>query len=259
MLPTKPWVLIAGAVILACSVQAQEWQHRWQLSGHPGLQLSSEGVEVVVEAGPANAIEAVLEVEGSSLGTPVAKIDQHQDGDVVTLHVDAQPYFGVRYIRLRIQAPQNIEADLRCGNGSISLNGLHGRLRLDTKAGGIRAENMDGTLEAATKSGAVRIRGRFDLLALHTQSGAIDAEVSQGSRLVSEWQIESEGGSIVIKIPPSLTAEIEARSESGEIQSVLPLVPNGFQGRNQLQGTLGTGGPTLLVWSRSGSIQLAKF
>ena len=257
-LPTKLRALIAGTVILSSSAQAQEWQHRWQLSGHPSLQLSSKGVEVVVEAGSANAIKAVLEVEGSSMGSPVAKIDQHQDGDVVNIHLDAQPYFGVRHIRLRIQVPQNLEAELRSGNGSIALHGLHGRLRLATEVGDIQADNIDGTLEAATKGGAIKIQGRFDLLNLHTQSGPIDAEVSLGSRLISEWQIESEGGSIVTKIPPSLAAEIEARSESGKIQSELPLIPKGFQSKNQVQGTLGIGGPTLLVWSRNGSILLTK-
>lgn len=256
MLPTKLWALIAGTVIFSGSVHAQEWQHRWQLSGHPSLQLSSEGVEVVVEAGSANVIEAVLEVEGSSMGTPAAKIDQHQDGDVVKIHLVAQPYFGVRYIRLRIKTPQNLEADLRSANGSIALHGLHGRIRLATEAGDIQAENMDGSLEAVTKGGAIRISGRFDLLDLHTQSGAIEAEVSLGSRLISDWQIESEGGSIVAKIPHSLAGEIEARSEGGKIQSALPLIPKGFQSKNQLQGTLGIGGPMLLVWSRSGSIRL---
>src|ERR1035438_9075303 len=117
---------------------------------------------------------------------------------------------------------------------------------------------MDGTLKAATKGGAIRIQGRFDLLDLHTQSGAIEAEVSLGSRLISDWQIESEGGSIVAKIPRSLAAEIEARSEGGKIQSDLPLIPKGFQSKNQLQGALGIGGPMLLVWSRSGSIRLTK-
>jgi len=258
MLPTKLWALAAGTVILASSVQAQEWQHRWQLSGRPSLQLSSEGVEVVVEAGPANLIEAVLEVEGSSIGTPVAKIDQHQDGDVVTIHVDAQPYLGVRYIRLRIQAPQDLDADLRSGNGSMALHGLRGRLHLATLAGDVGAENIDGSIEAATKGGAIRIQGRFDLLDLYTQSGAIDADVSLGSRILSEWRIESEDGSIVTKIPPSLALEIEARSEGGRIHSELPLILMGFQSKNQLRGTLGIGGPTLLVRSRSGSILLTN-
>jgi len=258
MLPSKLWALIAGTLMLSGSAQAQEWQHRWQLSGPPSLQLTSEGVEVVVEAGPPNVIEAVLEVEGSSVGTPVAKIDQHQDGDVVSIHMEAKPYFGARYIRLRIQAPQNLEADLRSGNGSVALHGLHGRFRLATEAGDIQADNMDGNLEAATKGGAMRIQGRFDLMDLHTQSGAINAEVSPGSRLNSEWRIESEGGSIAAKIPPSLAAEIEARSEDGKVKSELPLIPKGFQSKNQLHGTLGIGGSTLLVWSRSGSILLTN-
>jgi len=258
-LPTEMWALIAGTVILVSSVQAQEWQHRWQLSGRPSLQLSSEGVEVVVEAGPANLIEATLEVEGSSIGAPLARIDQHQDGDVVTIHVEAQPYLGVRYIRLRIQAPQDLEADLSSGNGSMALHGLRGRLRLATVTGDIEAENMDGSVEAATKGGAIRIQGRFDLLNLYTQSGAIGAEVSMGSRLLSEWQIESVGGSIVTKIPLSLAVEIEARSEGGRIHSELPLNLTGFQSKNQLRGTLGMGGPTLLVRSRSGSILLTNW
>jgi membrane protease YdiL (CAAX protease family) len=251
-------LLVAGILVLASRARAADWSHRWTLSGQPNLQLVSGGVDLIVEEGAPGAIEAQLETTGWSLGRPAAKIDQRQEGDLVIIRVETRPYVGMRYCRLLIRVPSNIEADLRPGDGSVALNGLHGRFRVATLAGGIHAEDLDGSVEITSSGGPIRIRGRFDALDLHARSGAIDAEATQGSRFLSGWRIESEDGSIRIKVPPSFAANVEARSFDGRVRSELSPVSDELQSKNQFSGRLNKGGPMFLIWSRSGTIQLVN-
>jgi len=92
-----------------------------------------------------------------------------------------------RAVRVELQVPRELRSDIRTGDGSISVEALHGETHLNTGDGRIEAESLDGTLEARTGDGRIRVRGRFDLLNLHTGDGSIDAEIASGSKMTSEW------------------------------------------------------------------------
>lgn len=251
-------VLTAG-VPATPSAQSNQWQHLWRISGHPRLQLSTEGVNVVVERGPGETIGAVLESSGWSAGKPLARIEQHQTANTVTLEIHAKPFLGVRFSRLSLRLPKDVEAELRSNSGGITLRGVDGSVRLTTDTGAVQADNFTGSLIAATNGGAVHVRGAFNGLHIYTRSGGIEAQVLPGSRPTSPWRIESEHGSMVIKLPRSLAAELDAHAGIGRIHSNLPIAANARLTPNDLQGKLNGGGEPLVIWSGSGSIQLTDF
>lgn len=245
------------SVVVAEPASASEWQHHWNVSGRPTLTVSSAGIDLIIEPGATGTIEAVLESAGTALGQPAAKVEHRTSGNSVTIDVRARRFVGVRFLRLRIRVPQNVDADLRSRSGALSVRGLQGNLRLETTSGDLEADALDGRLTVVTRTGTARLRGRFDHLYVRTRSGAIQADVLPGSKLVSDWEVQSATGSVSIRVPSSLAAEIQARTLKGEIRSDLPLVTRGGQDKESLRGELNGGGSTLLVWSNRGSIRLS--
>ncbi|HYK00238.1 MAG TPA: DUF4097 family beta strand repeat-containing protein [Thermoanaerobaculia bacterium] len=251
--------LTAGilAVVIVEAASASEWQQRWSVAGTPELAVSSTGIDLIVEPGTDGTVEAVLEADGAALGNPAAKVDHRVSGNTITIDARARPFLGARHLRLRIRVPRHIDADLRSRSGALSVRGLEGNLRLETSSGTLDADSLGGRVTVATRTGTARLSGRFDFLHVRTRSGAIQADVLPGSRLASDWEIQSASGSVSLRVPSSLAAEIQARTLKGEIRSDLPLVVRGRQDRESLRGELNGGGPTLLVWSDRGSIRLS--
>jgi hypothetical protein len=255
----RPACLMLG-ILAAVTVEAANgnvWQHRWTVSGRPTLAVSASGIEVIVEPGTDNTIDAVLESDGAALGNSAAKVDHGVTGNTIRIDARARPFLGARFLRLRIRVPREIDAEVRSRSGALSVRGLAGDLRLETRSGAINAEALDGRLMVATRAGTARLNGRFDFLNVRTRSGAIQVDVLPGSRLISDWEIQSVRGSVSLRIPSSLAAEIQARTRRGKIHSDLPLLSRGRQDKESLRGELNGGGPALLVWSDRGSISLS--
>ena len=258
--PSKISILLLAlgvAVAFAPNLAADDWQHHWNVSASPRLSVSTAGMDVIIEPGAAGAIDAVVESRGASLGSPGVTVDHHEAGGVISIEVQSRPFVGVRFSRLHLRVPQDVQAELRSGSGSLTVHGLHGRLRLETSSGEVKGDALDGNVEVSTRSGAVQLRGRFDDLNVRTRSGMIDAEVGPGSRLRSDWQVTSDIGSVSLRIPSSLAAGIEAHTSRGRIRSDLPLDVKGPQEDDYLRGNLNGGSFMLFVRSHRGSIHLA--
>lgn len=245
-------MLMIVVMIPMVGVRAQEWhqqwKHPWDIDSPLNMQLSSDGVDVIVEAGARNGgIDAVLEAKGFALGKPMANIDYHQTGTSILINVYARPFVGVRFLRLHIHVPQTLQAEVLAGSGNIMANGLSGTLRLSTATGGVRVRAFYGKLQATTDSGPIDLQGRLDDLNLQTRSGAIKVDLLPGSHLQTDWLVQSEVSSVTLNIPSSLTADLAVRTNSGHIVSELPVVTRGLNSKHQLQGRLNGGGLLLLI------------
>jgi len=166
--------------------------------------------------------------------------------------------FGHRSVRVELQVPVELSSDIRTGDGSISVDGVHGETRLNTGDGHIEAYKLDGRLTAQTGDGRVNVRGRFDLLNLHTGDGSIDAEVENGSRMTSEWTVRTGDGHITLRLPESLSADIDVHTGDGHIQSDLPVTVTGLRHENELRGKLNAGGAPLVIRTNDGSVRLER-
>jgi DUF4097 and DUF4098 domain-containing protein YvlB len=168
--------------------------------------------------------------------------------------------FGVgrRSVRVELQVPRELRTDIHTGDGSITVDGLHGETRLSTGDGHIEADRLDGSLDAQTGDGRLRARGRFDLLNLHTGDGSVEAEIENGSRISSEWTIRTGDGHVTLRLPSSFSADLDVHTGDGHIESDLPVTVSGFKRENELRGKLNAGGPPLVIRTNDGSIRLER-
>ncbi len=127
------------------------------------------------------------------------------------------------------------------------------RIEVATSNGAIEVRDCDGTVDAGTSNGAIRLAGTRTIGRLQTSNGAIEAELRA---LEADARITTSNGAVRLRLASSINATIEARTSNGRVTvSGLPLATT-VAGPSEVRGTLGAGGPRLLVVTSNGQIAL---
>jgi hypothetical protein len=254
-------VVTALALIFATTASADEWHKHWGVSGSPELRVYTNDAAITVEAAGDGAIDASLITRGFTIGSTGVQVTEHQSGNAVDINVKVPSMhfsFGDHSVELRVRVPQKLSAEVHTGDGSVKLYGLHGTLRADSGDGSVRGEQLDGSLEARSGDGSVHVDGRFDHLVLHTGDGSVAVNALRGSRVVTDWKLETNDGSVRLVVPRDLAADVELSTGDGSIHSDLPLTIEGKHIGRQMSGKLNGGGPLLRVRTGDGSITISS-
>lgn len=252
---------LAVSSVFAPNVTADQWNHHWAVAPNPELHISAGDAAVVVEADNTNGIDATLTTRGWSIGGSGVQVSEHRNGNRVDIDIKVPSLhfsFGDRSIRLEVRVPRELTGDIHTGDGSIRLDGFHGSIRADTGDGSIQGEDLDGTLYVHTGDGSVHIRGRFDNVQLRTNDGSVEFNARRGSRMRSDWRVQTGDGSVRITLPADLAADLELHTGDGHIQSDLPLTVTGLQSGHDIRGKLNGGGPSLTVRTGDCSITVGS-
>lgn len=127
-------------------------------------------------------------------------------------------------------------------------------MEIATSNGQIRVVDCNGTVDAETSNGGIELAGTRAIARLETSNGAINAEIRA---LDGDARVTTSNGAVRLALAPTLNAEIEARTSNGQV-TVSGLTLNASEtGQNELQGTLGTGGPKLEVETSNGAITIS--
>jgi DUF4097 and DUF4098 domain-containing protein YvlB len=150
------------------------------------------------------------------------------------------------------------EVHLETGSGDVTLSGMDGsRLTLNTgsgnvtvtdaKAPNVHVETGSGDIEATSTSG--------DDLSFETGSGNVNVALVATFRSV---RINTGSGDVTLKVPPSIGAEVQLDTGSGEIDlGGLSLQVRRIQ-HDHVTGTIGDGKGRLSVETGSGDVHLQK-
>lgn len=277
-------VLAAGVVagVSAAPVHADEWSKTYKVSGHPSLHVETDDGDVNLIAGSAGQIDAHVTADGFKIGPSDVRVEEHQDGDSVTINV-RMPHFNFsffgghhRAVRIELRVPTDLNLDVHTGDGNVSsqplngdirintgdghitVNGLKGQVRMRTGDGNIQASGLDGSLDVDTGDGHVTVDGRFDSLNLKTGDGNIEARAMSGSKVASSWRLHSGDGHINMWLPSDFNADLDAHTGDGKITLDIPIKVSGSLSRSSIHGSLNNGGGSVTVTSGDGSIHLQK-
>lgn len=280
---SKAWQggLLLGLVAAAAPSRAEEWSRQYSLKGRPELHVTTDDGSVRIEAGERPQIEARVDTIGWTIGADGVTVSESQTGDRVDIEVRVpQRHWGFRSghrsIKVTLRVPRAADLDARTGDGSVEVaplsgrirvstgdgsitaDGLQGEIRLHTGDGSIRATGLDGRLEADTGDGHMNVAGRFDAVDLRTGDGGIEANVARGSRIAGAWSLRSGDGGITLRLPDDLSADLDAHTGDGSIDSDLQVTVSGTISSSTVRGKLGAGGPPLRVQTGDGSIHLRR-
>ena len=252
------------AAFAAGSAFADDWNHTFVVSGQPELRIETDDGNVTVRTWDENRIAVRVTTAGWRIGPGEVEVGQSQAGNRVEITVRTSrrrfPFFsiGMHSIEVDIEAPRQIESNIRTGDGNIDVTGLQGDARLRTGDGHIEADSLGGSLDATTGDGHMRVRGRLDSLNLRTGDGGIDADVLPGSKIASSWRVESGDGGVTIRLPRDFSADLDLHTGDGGISVDFPLTTTGGRSEHDLRARLNAGGATLRIRTGDGSIRLGR-
>jgi len=140
--------------------------------------------------------------------------------------------------RARLRLPRSV---------SLDVSGINGRVQVAEIAGTIGISGINGAVEVAEAGSATQLNG-------------INGRVS-----VSLTKIGAEGlnvnginGAVELGFQGTINANLDVHGINGSVNSDFPVVVLGEVKRGELRGTLGAGGPTIVVKGINGSVQLRR-
>jgi DUF4097 and DUF4098 domain-containing protein YvlB len=270
------------ALAMAAPAHADQWNKKYSVAGKPQVRVETNDGSIDVLPSEQNQVEVTVLTEGWRIPQDVRMVES-QTGDRIELDARAPGMnfniWGVshRTLRITLRVPPQADLDLKTGDGRVTLQpvsgnirvytgdgnieatGLKGDIRLHSGDGHIEASGVDGRLDADSGDGRINVRGRFDVLRLKSGDGRIDAEVQAGSKMASDWSLQSGDGSITLRLPDGFGADLDAHTGDGRITLDFPVTVSGSLGRSTVRGKIAGGGELLQIRTGDGSIHLERF
>ncbi len=126
---------------------------------------------------------------------------------------------------------------------------------LDMDSGDLRANDLIGPFRLLTRSKDVRLNGVDGDVRLENENGAVEIHMSK----LGNMQLSNRNSDVQIYIPDKAGFQLDAHSRGGEIESDFSAlkIDNGDD-QATASGTVGTGGPHLVISNEHGGIELRK-
>jgi len=126
---------------------------------------------------------------------------------------------------------------------------------LDMDSGDLRANDLIGPFRLLTRSKDVRLNGVDGDVRLENENGAVEIHMSK----LGNMQLSNRNSDVQIYIPDKAGFQLDAHSRGGEIESDFSAlkIDNGND-QASASGTVGTGGPHLVITNEHGGIELRK-
>ena len=126
---------------------------------------------------------------------------------------------------------------------------------LDMDSGDMRASQLTGPFRLLTRSKDVQLSGVNGDVRLQNENGAVEVHMNK----MGSMQVSNRNSDIQIYLPDKAAFQLDARSRGGEIESDFDAlkIDNGDQ-QAIATGTVGAGGPHLVINNEHGGIELRK-
>ena len=234
---------LGGCVVVDSQGHITRDEKRFTVAGAPELKLTTFDGSIEIRATDSKSVLVEIEKRGPSQeAIDELKVETRQDGDRIEVEVKRPPkdamMLGFGRIsptaKLIVTMPRDGHVNARSGDGSIRIEGIHGRLELRTGDGSVRATDVSGQISVATGDGSVTI---------DNADGDLDVDTGDGG--------------VSLYLPQEFAAEVDAHTGDGTIRNDLKMDNHaGESNHRTLRGTLGGGGRTLRIRTSDGSIRL---
>jgi putative adhesin len=263
ILKPEYFAVVALCTLAASSARADDWRKQWAVGPQPSVRVDTNDASVDIEAVESAQVEAQVTTKGWSIGDSGVRVIEHQSSNHLDLEVKIPNSnwgwgHGERSVHVKLRVPRQTSTEVRTGDGAIHASHLHGPIRLNTGDGSIEGEDLDGTLDARTGDGHVRVSGRFDAVSLHTNDGSVELDAQRGSKMSSDWRVQTGDGHVTLRLPGDFAANLDAHTGDGHIETNIPISMQGSASENQVQGKINGGGMNLIVRTGDGGVRIDR-
>jgi DUF4097 and DUF4098 domain-containing protein YvlB len=225
-------------------------EKHFPVAGKPDVTLSTFDGSIEIRPWDKPEIQVVVEKRGRDKdATATIEVHAEATGNHVEVRVTTPKTSGfgfhfndARSAKLIVSLPASADVSATSGDGSIRLDGVDGKLNVDTG---------DGSIAVAGKLTAVRAR---------SGDGSVTIQADAGSAPAGDWDITTGDGSVTLEVPDGFGAELDAHTGDGSIrmQDITLSNVTGEIGKRTVRGRLGAGGPAVRVRTGDGSITLKR-
>ena len=126
---------------------------------------------------------------------------------------------------------------------------------LDMDSGDMRASDLTGPFRLQTRSKDIQLSGISGDVRLQNENGAVEVHMNK----LGSMQVSNRNSDIQIYLPDKAAFQLDAHSRGGEIESDFEglKIDNGDQ-QGIATGTIGAGGPHLVITNEHGGIELRR-
>jgi len=149
------------------------------------------------------------------------------------------------------------ELSIDTGSGGVTVSDARGEsISIETGSGDVTATNLNSSqLSIDTGSGNIQVTGlTAPQVSLETGSGSVTADVSGE---IWNVKVETGSGDVTLKVPPTLAAEVDIETSSGDIETDFEVAVT-RHARDHMTGRIGEGGGKIDIETGSGGIKLVK-
>jgi len=256
-----PGVILMLFLALVGGVRDDKWEKTFSIHGRADLRIKTSDANIKTSSWEKNEIMIRVVAKDRKIGEGGVKITDSQSGDIVELSVSLPRidfHMGLhrRPVNVEVFLPRLAKLNLETGDGKIDVTGNEGEMVLKAGDGDINVQAISGRLAAMTGDGSVRGDGRFDHLNIRTGDGRVELEAQPGSTVSSPWWVHTGDGSLTLRLPSALDADVKVRTRDGHIDLQIPVAISGRPGNKQVEGRINKGGGLISVESGDGSIRL---
>jgi DUF4097 and DUF4098 domain-containing protein YvlB len=273
----------AVGLVLACLVSAaiaetrKEFRYTVLPNAKTNISVGTQYGSIAVKPGYGNQV-VVLAVHEAQ-----AEIDHLQKGNRIEIKSHLLPGADIQSGRVdyELTVPPNATVSLRSSTGRLTVERLHGDLSLEGADAPIEVRNSGGghvhinTMKGAitlteVRSAHIEITSIGGDIRLNSVSGSF-VQAKSGSGNISysgdfgqdgDYTFTTHTGDIEALVAASASAEFNARSVHGQVQSELPLAPNERpkfpMNANSFAGSVGKASSEVVFTSISGKIRLKR-
>ena len=126
---------------------------------------------------------------------------------------------------------------------------------LDLDSGDLQASDVVGPLRLNTRSKDIRLTGVTGDVRLQDENGSIELRMNK----LGSMQVDNRKGDIQIYVPDKAGFQVDARARNGEVETDFEqLKVDNTNDQAIATGTVGAGGPRLVVNNEHGTIEIRK-
>jgi DUF4097 and DUF4098 domain-containing protein YvlB len=143
-------------------------------------------------------------------------------------------------VSYEVFVPQMTDVTLKTRNGGLTIADVRGQIKFDGVNGGVRLKRVSGEISGATVN------------------GGIDVEMAG---LVADWRqmdLKTNNGGITVAMPAQYSANVQAETGQGRIQSDFPMPPTTDFRNRRMEFAVGAGGPPMHLTTNNGGIHLKR-
>ncbi len=126
---------------------------------------------------------------------------------------------------------------------------------IDMDSGDLRASDLTGPLRLLTRSKDIRMTGVAGDVRLENENGAVEIRINK----MGNVQVSNRNSDIELFLPDKAAFQMDARTRGGEIESDFDgLKIDNEADPSTASGTVGAGGPKIVINNEHGGIELRK-